>query len=105
MFVVCPYTDATQSGVVMSAFAYNKPVLVTDVGGLPEMAGNGRFGRIVKNNDVGALADAIVQMTGSPEELECCACNIASAYGSGRLSWQSIAKELNSEYKKICNRK
>lgn len=105
MFVVCPYTDATQSGVVMSAYAYNKPVLVTNVGGLPEMAGNGRFGRIVKNNDVDALADAIVQMAGSPKELERCSRDIASAYGSGVLSWQAIAKELNTEYKKICNRK
>ena len=36
-FMVCPYTDATQSGVIMSAFAFNKPVIATDVGGLPEM--------------------------------------------------------------------
>ena len=28
-FMVCPYTDATQSGVIMSAFAFNVPVLAT----------------------------------------------------------------------------
>lgn len=31
--VVCPYTDATQSGVVMSAFAFKKPVIASNVGG------------------------------------------------------------------------
>jgi glycosyltransferase involved in cell wall biosynthesis len=34
--IVCPYIEATQSGVVMTAYALNKPVLVTNVGGLPE---------------------------------------------------------------------
>ena len=35
LFTVCPYTDATQSGVVYSSFALNTPVIATNVGGLP----------------------------------------------------------------------
>jgi glycosyltransferase involved in cell wall biosynthesis len=34
--VVCPYRDATQSGVVLSAFAFGVPVIASAVGGLPE---------------------------------------------------------------------
>ncbi|MEX0275737.1 MAG: glycosyltransferase family 4 protein, partial [Flavobacteriaceae bacterium] len=34
--IVCPYRDATQSGVVMTAYALGCPVLVTNTGGLPE---------------------------------------------------------------------
>ncbi|MDB5287241.1 MAG: glycosyltransferase [Mucilaginibacter sp.] len=34
--VVCPYLDATQSGVVMTAFAFQKKVIATRVGGLHE---------------------------------------------------------------------
>lgn len=34
--VVCPYRDATQSGVIMTAYALHKPVIVSPVGGLPE---------------------------------------------------------------------
>lgn len=46
-FMVCPYTDATQSGVIMSAFTFNVPVIATRVGGLPDMLGNGRFGMLI----------------------------------------------------------
>ncbi|GGF25819.1 glycosyltransferase family 4 protein [Echinicola rosea] len=34
--VVCPYKDATQSGVVMTSFGLEKKVIVSNVGGLPE---------------------------------------------------------------------
>lgn len=104
-FVVCPYTDATQSGVVMSAFAYNKPVLVTNVGGLPEMVGQGRYGRIVKEKDTDALAAAIVDLLNDQSAIDRYRRNIISDYCSGDMSWASIARELNSEYVKIANRK
>lgn len=39
--VVCPYRDATQSGVMMTAFALEKPVIVSPVGGLPEYVAQG----------------------------------------------------------------
>ena len=99
MFVVCPYTDATQSGVVMSAFAFNKPVLVTDVGGLPEMTGDGRYGRIARRKDVDALATAITELIANPAELQRYSQNIASDYDTGNLSWKAIAKDLNDKYK------
>ncbi|MEO7045367.1 MAG: glycosyltransferase family 4 protein [Ferruginibacter sp.] len=35
-FVVCPYRDATQSGVVMTTFAVGKPVVATNVGSFSE---------------------------------------------------------------------
>lgn len=34
--IICPYIEATQSGVIMMAYALGKPVIVTNVGGLPE---------------------------------------------------------------------
>jgi glycosyltransferase involved in cell wall biosynthesis len=34
--IVCPYRDATQSGVVMTANAFNIPTIVSNVGALPE---------------------------------------------------------------------
>lgn len=99
MFVVCPYTDATQSGVVMSAFAFNKPVLVTDVGGLPEMTGDGQYGRIARRKDVDALATAITELIANHAELQRYSQNIASDYDTGNLSWKAIAKDLNDKYK------
>lgn len=35
-FIVCPYRDATQSGVLMTAFALGKTAIVSDAGSFPE---------------------------------------------------------------------
>jgi len=42
-----PYLTASQSGVVMSSFAFNKPVIVTDVGAFSEYVQSGINGFIV----------------------------------------------------------
>ncbi len=57
--VVLPYRDATGSGVIPIAYHYEKPVLVTRVGGLPEVVDDGETGFIVPPGDVDALAAAI----------------------------------------------
>ncbi len=56
--VVQPYKSATQSGVTQIAFQYEKPMLVTDVGGLREIVGNGKCGYVVKP-DSKHIAEAI----------------------------------------------
>jgi glycosyltransferase involved in cell wall biosynthesis len=62
LVVVCPYRDATQSGVVLTAFAFGVPVVATAVGGLPEYVVPGRTGLLVPPGDVEALADAICRV-------------------------------------------
>lgn len=46
--VVQPYKSATQSGVTQIAFYFEKPMLVTDVGGLREIVPDGKCGYVVK---------------------------------------------------------
>jgi D-inositol-3-phosphate glycosyltransferase len=46
--VVQPYKTATQSGVTQIAFHFEKPMLVTDVGGLREIVTDGKCGYVVK---------------------------------------------------------
>jgi D-inositol-3-phosphate glycosyltransferase len=57
--VVQPYKTATQSGVTQIAFHYNKPMLVTDVGGLREIVTDGVCGYVVKPGP-GSIAEAIL---------------------------------------------
>lgn len=57
--IVCPYRDASQSGVVMTALALNRPVLVTEAGGLKEYVGEGRNG-LVSKIDSEDLASKII---------------------------------------------
>ena len=56
--VVQPYKSATQSGVTQIAFHYNKPMLVTDVGGLGEIIPHGKVGYVV-NPGPEAITEAI----------------------------------------------
>jgi glycosyltransferase involved in cell wall biosynthesis len=59
--VVLPYRSATQSGVVLVAYAGGCPVISTAVGGLPEVVDDGVTGYLVPPEDPAALADAIVK--------------------------------------------
>ncbi len=58
--VVQPYKTATQSGVTQIAYHFNKPMIVTDVGGLKEMCPDGKVGYVVPV-DKGALKDAVLK--------------------------------------------
>ncbi|MCB0400549.1 MAG: glycosyltransferase [Flavobacteriales bacterium] len=56
--VVQPYKHATQSGVTQIAYHFDKPMLVTDVGGLKEMVPDQKVGYVV-DPDPKAIADAL----------------------------------------------
>jgi len=45
--IVQPYKSATQSGVTQIGYHFEKPMLVTDVGGLSEIIPNGKVGYVV----------------------------------------------------------
>lgn len=57
--VVLPYKSATQSGIVQTAFAFGRPVVVTAVGGLPDVVRDGVTGYVVPPEDPPALAAAV----------------------------------------------
>ena len=49
--VVLPYVSATQSGIVQIAYGFIKPVIVTNVGGLPDVVEDGKTGYVVEPED------------------------------------------------------
>ncbi len=57
--VAQPYRSATQSGVSQIAYHFEKPMLVTNVGGLAEIVPNGKVGYVVEVNKK-QIADALV---------------------------------------------
>ena len=62
--VVLPYVSATQSGIAQIAYFYDRPVVATTVGGLPEMVRDGRTGYLVPPENPGALAGAVLKFYG-----------------------------------------
>jgi glycosyltransferase involved in cell wall biosynthesis len=59
--VVLPYVSATQSGIVQIAFGFHKPVITTNVGGLPEAVEDGKTGFIVEPKSPEQLAEAVIR--------------------------------------------
>ena len=58
-FLICPYRDASQSGVLMTAKAIGKPVIATNVGAFPEYIEDGHNGLIAAPNKE-AIADRML---------------------------------------------
>lgn len=58
--VAQPYKSATQSGVTQIAFHFEKPMLVTNVGGLPEIVPDGKVGYVVEP-DARQIAQALIR--------------------------------------------
>jgi glycosyltransferase involved in cell wall biosynthesis len=56
---VLPYLSATQSAIVQTAFSFERPVIVTAVGGLPDVVKDGVTGFVVPPQNPRALADAM----------------------------------------------
>jgi D-inositol-3-phosphate glycosyltransferase len=67
--VVQPYKSATQSGVTQIAYHFNKPMVITDVGGLAEIVPNGRVGYVV-SPDPEAISGAILTFYDDRKEEE-----------------------------------
>ena len=95
--VVCPYTDASQSGVVLTAFALGRPVVVTNVGGLAEYVEDGTSGIVVPAGDDEQLADALIRCLRDPELAGHLTRGVVEAV-EGRLSWARAAAELLGVY-------
>jgi glycosyltransferase involved in cell wall biosynthesis len=67
--VAQPYKTATQSGVTQIAYHFEKPMLVTNVGGLPEIVPDKKVGYVTAVNPL-AIADAIVDFYSLQREAE-----------------------------------
>ncbi len=65
--LVQPYKTASQSGVSQVAYHFSKPMIVTNVGALPEMVPHGRVG-YVTNVDSDEVADAIMKFVNHPDK-------------------------------------
>ena len=67
--VVQPYKSATQSGVTQIAYHFDKPMIVTDVGGLSELVPDGVVGYVVQP-DPSEIATAILRFYDENKEKE-----------------------------------
>lgn len=89
--VVLPYESATQSGIVQIAYGFEKPVIVTNVGGLPDVVTDGKTGYVVEPQNPEVLADAVIQYYKEDKEKEFIENVREEAY---RFSWDRMNETI-----------
>lgn len=90
--VVQPYKTATQSGISQIAYHFNKPMIVTNVGGLPEIVPDGKVGFVVEQNGE-ELARAIHRFYSENLEEQF---SKGAAEEKGKYSWSRMVLTINT---------
>ncbi len=95
--VVQPYKSATQSGITQIGYHFDKPMLVTDVGGLAEIISDKKSGYVVSPCS-NAIADAIVDFyDGHREE----SFVLETRKLKKNFSWDNLTMKIMEVYKEI----
>ncbi len=94
--VVLPYRVADQSGVLFTALAFGKPLLVSDVGGFAELAATGAA-RAFAAGDAGALHNALQELLADRAERDALAQRARGA-ARERFAWEGIAARTLALY-------
>jgi glycosyltransferase involved in cell wall biosynthesis len=98
--VVLPYLDSSQSGVVLSAYAFAKPVVASDVGGIGELVEDGVTGFLCPPGQADILADRVITIL-QDDELRAAMGKRARALVRSRHSWEHIGGQTASVYGQV----
>lgn len=97
--VVLPYRDAEHSGVLYTGLAFGKPMVLSAVGGFPEVAATGAA-RLVPPGDVTALVSALRELTADPAARERLTAAAREA-AAGPYSWDAAAAQTLALYEEL----
>lgn len=95
--VVLPYVEASQSGVLLTAYAFGTPVVAARSGGLPEYVRDGHTGLLIPPGDPEALAGALERVLGDAEFRARLSGGIAEFLWK-ELSWPELARQTAAMY-------
>jgi glycosyltransferase involved in cell wall biosynthesis len=97
--VVLPYREIEQSGVLFTALAFGKPLLLSDVGGFAEVAALGGA-HAVAPGDASALRAALIELLADPVKLDALASR-ARELAAGEYGWDGIARRTLALYERL----
>jgi len=101
--VAYPYLSGTQSASLQVAYAFERPVVATRVGGLPEEVEDGKSGYLVPPHEPDKLAQAILKVIEDPQRAAEMGA-YARRLSETRYSWESIAEKMMSVYRDLMSR-
>jgi glycosyltransferase involved in cell wall biosynthesis len=97
--VVLPYRDAEHSGVLYTALAFGRPLVLSAVGGFPEVAEQGAA-RLVQPDDAAALAAALAGLV-ADESARAELSSAARRLAAGPYSWDQVAARTLALYREL----
>ncbi len=97
--VVLPYREIDQSGVLFTALAFGRPLLLSDVGGFPEIAATGAA-RTFPAGDAAALHGALDELIRDPQARDALAAR-AAGLAAGEYSWSEIGRRTLALYESL----
>ncbi|MCQ5146251.1 glycosyltransferase family 4 protein [Enterocloster bolteae] len=101
--VALPYLQIYQSGVLLLAYAYEKPIVATTEGEFLTVVRNNETGLLIPAGNSEKLAEALIWYLEHPEDGIRYAIT-GKADIKNRLGWDNIAKQIICEYEKlVCN--
>ena len=95
--IVQPYRNATQSGVTQIAYHFEKPMLVTDVGGLKEIVPHGKVGYVCEPTS-GSVVDAILDFYNNDKEQQFIQGVIDE---KNKYSWSKMIENIKNLYQQL----
>jgi starch synthase len=101
--VALPYTDAMQSGVALTAFAFGKPVIASDTGGIREQVDPGLTGELFPLGDAEAMARVLVGVLGNTHTLRRMKAEVVSRWGTG-TRWDTFEEGVRRIYSEVVGR-
>lgn len=95
--IVLPYISATQSGIVQIAYGFEKPVVVTDVGGLPDVVQDHKTGYVVEKENADAISEAVIDFY----ETDTIPWTKYIKESAQEFSWDTMVKRIESLVQKL----
>lgn len=96
--VVFPYRHIDQSGALMTALPFGKPVIATEVGGFADVLSDGVHGRLVPPDNADALSSALAEvLTDNDQQAEMG--DAVAELADNTYSWERIAEMTTELYR------
>jgi len=98
LFIVIPYSDATHSAAVVTSYAFDKPVIATNVGGISEVVIDKKTGILVNPGDIQNLKSAIEKLINEEKLRTEFESNIICYCNESEFSWNFIKNKMVNIY-------
>lgn len=85
-WAIVPYNSASQSGIIIDAYKYSRPVIAFNVGAIAEQVDDGKSGYLVNGGNNKAFAEKLKNAVAMPTEEYDSMCSYAYQYGSKKYA-------------------